>query len=699
MPQEAKLHNGSPEVSPGLTVGQIFGMLAKGKWYIAASTLLFFLAALAYVLFAKPVYEATATIRIDQSRASSLGISDLVSGNLPGSSDALATEIEVMQSDAVAIAALDSLPDDVFERFTGAEKKDLLIPTGKESLTVDQEDAIEAFKNQLAVKQLPDTELVAISFQSNDPRLAATVVNHTVTAYLRLNFDSHYGSVTQVNAWLSSQLQALQQRAAEAQKNLANFQEKNGIVDTDAGPTSGANTTTDLLRLLNSRLAEAEADRITKQAQLQAATAAGSNPAVLGSLFADPGLNALQATRATLYGQYAQLASKFGPRYSPLVQLKQQIDAIDAEISRNDKALQSRLQQDYNAAKSTEDMLRSEYETQTRKAYALNRQQGELAVLQSDVTSSREIYNTLQLKLQQAGINAGLSGVNTLPIDMARVPTYPIKPKKLVIIAVGTALGLLIGIVAVFIVEASGDKVQDLAQLGAITGYRTLASIPRSKRTKNKDGLQDPDSVEVEAYRKLRSLLMYSSRTDTLRLLLITSADPHEGKSTVCANLAGVIAQTGVRVLLVDADLRRPRLNGIFGVTNSTGLSEALAEPSVPAAIQQPVPTLPNLFLLTAGEHSSLPAELLASVKCQDLLNQWRSSYDYVVLQSPPLLSVSDGLPLAQWVDGTILVAREQVTRLKRIQAVREMLKGTDANVVGVVLTDAKLKGVVGERY
>ncbi len=694
--------NSSPDPAPGLSVGQIFGMLAKHKWYIVASTLLFALAALVYVKLAKPVYEATATIRIDQGRASSLGINDLVSGNLPGGTDVLATEIEVLQTDQVAIAALDSLPDDVFERFAGADKKGLLIPTGKEVLTPDQEDLIGLFKNQLAVKQVPDTQLVNISFQDTDPKLAATIVNHTVAAYLRQNFDSHYGSVAQVTEYLSGQIAALKQRAADAQSKLAAFQEQNGILDTDSSSaTSSSNTTTDRLRLLNSRLAEAEADRITKQAQLQAATAGNPDVAVLSSLFSNPELGALQASRGALYSQYAQLASKFGANYAPLAQVKNQLDQVDAEINRNVKSIQNRLNEEYNASKASEDMLRREYAAQTGKAYALNRQGADLAVLQSEVTESREIYNSLQLKLQQAGINAGLSGVNTLPIDIARAPTEPIKPKKLVVLAVGTALGFLIGIASVFIVEASADKVQSLAQIGSSTGYRPLVSIPHreGKSSRGESTLDDPQSSEAEAYRRLRSLLMHSAGGEHLRTLMITSADANEGKGTTATNLAGALAQTGAKVLLVDAELRSPSLHRTFAVENGAGLSEALGEPGREAQVKQPVATLPNLHLVTAGQRAPFPAELLGSDAFKALLQRWKGSYDFVILKSAPLLPVSDGLPLARWADGVVLVARQSVTRLKHLQSARELLDETEANVLGIVLNDATDKGAALRTY
>ncbi len=681
--------NAPEEASQGLSIGQILQMLLKHKWFIIGCTLACSLVALIYARMATPIYEAEATIRIDPGRASSLGLGDLGSTGLATSD--LTTEIQILESDRVAIGALNSLPDDVFKAFADADKKTMYIPAANESLTPDQEDLIGKFKGGVTVKELGDTQLVSITFRDPSPRIAATLANHLVSAYVRENFESRHGSVAQISTWLSSEMQDLQTRAADAQEKLARFEEQNGILATEASPTgAGPNTTTDRLKELNGRLTTAEADRIVKEAQLKAANAGNQDPAVLSAVFPNSRIQALLTDQVALYEQYTQLSAKFGPGYGPLIEVKKRMDAISAEVKNNVQLVQNQVRKEYETAKTTEDMLRSDYEVQTHKAYALNRQQAELGFLQSQENASRELYNTLQLKLDQAGIVAGLNGINTLPVDIARIPFYPVAPKKNIILGFGAALGLLIGVGSALVVEASADKVMSVEQLKGAVRYRTLGLIPRM--AKSVPGLvaqENPLSRDAEAYRRLRNFLLQSPDGQRLSTLMITSTQPSEGKSTVAANYAIVLAQTGARVLLIDAELRRGSLHKQFSVENGVGLADRLDAEGATAHFVQPIAALPNLFLLTAGKQLPLPAEALASSRFHAALQEWASQFEYVVIKSAPLLSVSDSLPSANWVDGVLLVARQGVTRLKHLQSAQTLLNQTDAHVVGVVISDA----------
>lgn len=677
------------EAPPGLSVGQILQMLLKHKWFIVGCTLICAVLAFVYAKRATPLYEAEATLRIDPGRASSLGLGEL--GTTGVATSDLTTEIQILQSDRVAIGALNSLPDDVFKSFADADKKSMYIPAESEALSPEQEDLVDRFKGELTAKQVGDTQLVSITFRDPSPRMAATLANHLVTAYVRESFESRHGSLTQINTWLSTEMHDLQSQAAEAQDKLARFEEQNGILATEASATgSGPNTTTDRLRQLNERLTAAEGDRIVKEAQLRAANAGNQDPAVLLAIFPNGKVQALQGEQVTLSSQYAQLSAKFGPGYGPLAQLKRQLDDLNKEINENVHLVQNQVRKEYETAKTTEDMLRSEYEDQTRKAYALNRQQADLAVLQSQENSSRELYNTLQMKLQQAGIIAGLNGVNTLPVDIARVPFYPVAPKKGLILAFGAALGFLIGIGASLIVEASADKIMGPDQLVGRVRYRSLGLIPPApKAAGSLVAIQAPLSSQAEAYRRLRNLLLQSVDGQNLATLMITSAQPEEGKSLVASNYAIVLAQTGAKVLLIDAELRKPSLHTCFSVENGAGLTDRLESDSATSHFVQPLAALPNLSLLTAGKQAALPAEVLASSRFHAALADYNSQFEYVVVKSAPLLSVSDSLPLANWVDGVMIVARQGVSRLKPLETTQALLSQTHANVVGIVITDA----------
>ena len=322
------------------------------------------------------------------------------------------------------------------------------------------------------MKQVEGTQLVGISFRNRDPKLAAQMVNQLVREYAVQNFASRDDSVSQLRTWLTAQMATLQGQVDAAQKKLAQFQEQNNILGTDGA----SNTITDRLRFLNDRLAAAQAERITKEAQLRAAKQ--GDPGALASLFPNPRLQSLQAEQGALFTQYAQLSSKFGPKYGPLTELKKQMTAVNAEIADDVQSVRNQLEQEYTAANRAQNMLQAEYDQQTQLAYALNRNQAEYTALQSEVKSSRELYDTLRRKLQQASIDAEVSGVNTMSVESARVPSRPVEPRKMLVLVSGVIIGLFAGIASAFLVETNSGKLRTIDQIEEQAGYDILATIP-----------------------------------------------------------------------------------------------------------------------------------------------------------------------------------------------------------------------------
>ena len=342
-------------------------------------------------------------------------------------------------------------------------------------LSASQEGLIANLKTHTAVKQEEGTQLVDVSFRDKNPQVAAMIVNHIVAAYTLQNFTSRVNSVSQLRTWLSSQMTALKQQVEASQEKLAAFQEANNII----GTADASNTTTDRLKQLNDALTAAQSARIAKEAQMRAAMT--GNAAALASLFPNPKLQSLQAEQGTLYAQYAQLSTRFGAKYSPLVEIKKQMQEIDAEIARDVDSVRNQLREEYASSLNTQNMLQREYDQQTTVAYAFNRHQAEYAVLQAEVTSRRELYDTLQRKVQQAGVDAQVNGVNTMLVDRARAPLRPIEPKKPLIVVGGLILGLFAGVLAAFVFETNFDGLQDIERIERVTGFPVLATIPPVK--------------------------------------------------------------------------------------------------------------------------------------------------------------------------------------------------------------------------
>lgn len=687
-----------------LTLADILSMLTRHKWFIVISVLAGTVIALLYIRSVVPIYEATASIRIDPGRASSLGLADLAGGAGGDSYELVDTEIAIIRSDAVAIDTLNSLSDAEFRMCTGLDKKTNAIVAGSQNLTMTQEFMLGAFKGRLSAAKIPLTQLIAISFRDPNPKTAATVVNHVIDAYIRQSFDSRYQSVHQVTDFLTEQMDALKDKAAEAQRKLTQFQEENDILSADTGGDKSAaptDMTTGRLEMLNTRLAQAQGDRIVKEAQLRAANT--GNPVVLASLYNDPSVAALVADQNRLSAQYAQMSAKFGPNYPPLMELRSQMSKVDEEVAKAVANAKVHVRQEYDAAVSTEALLQSQYDEQAKQAYAINRKQAEYSVLRAEGASSRELYNTLQYKLQQASVDAGLNGVNTMRVDAARAPLFPVEPKKTAILTSGFVLGLFVGLAAAFLIEATSDKLQGIEQVEHSLHYHLLAAVPNIALDKVlEDGAtvpttgpspllvtyKNPQSREAESYRSLRNAVLLSSMQNPPKTVLVTSTISGEGKSTTSANYAVVLAQKGARVLVIDADLRRPTLHKMFGADNKVGLSELILQEVEVPNFRTPLPNLPGLTLLTAGKQVPLPSEALGSLRFYTLLQEWEKHFDYVIVDSAPLLIVSDTLPLAKWVDALILVARYNVTPMSALRRVRDILNRSDANVSGVVIND-----------
>jgi capsular exopolysaccharide synthesis family protein len=589
-----------------------------------------------------------------------------------------------MKSDGVALRLLNSLSDAEFLKMTKFQKDETMLPgASSDALTARQSSILRTFENQTDVKQTEGTQLVSVGVKNSDPRMAARLANGLVLSYQSQSIASRDASVSQLRGSLTAQIQALRSQVDESQRKLAAFQEANSILGTQGQ----SNTVTDRLKALNDHLATADADRIAKEGQLRAADLA--DPAALTSLFADPKLNELQSQQGILYSKYAELAAKFGAKYPPLVEIKKQLDSIGSEISANANAIRARLRQEYVAADNVQKMFQREYDDQIAMAYSVNRNQAEYARLLAEVTSGREVADALQRKLNQAVIDAEVSGVNVMPIDVARPSTIAIGPSKSLIVLSGLLIGLVAGIAAAFIFEASSDKLSRGDQIENATGYPIFGVIPHSPP--GIIALGDPLSDGSEAYRNVRNNLLLSSPDHPSRIILVASSTMSEDAESVACNTAISLAQAGIRTLLIDSDLRSPNLHKIFGVANEKGLSDALREGGTPS-ITKPLMELPELSLLTAGGGAALSSDELASDRLPLLLQQLKTEFDYVVISGAPLLSSSDSMLLAKRADAVLLVARHQVTRMGTLSRVRSLLAQVEARVAGAVLNNVPSK-------
>ncbi len=673
--------------STGGYIADVVRALRSHLSLLLACTCLSACSSLLYLSITKSVYQGSAVVRIDPSRAGSLGLNDLATqGNVEADSE-INTEIAVIKSDGVALRTLRSLPDAEFASYTGTAKAQAGLPEHLESLSTSQHRLLERAKSSIDAKQIVGTSLINVTVRSTDPKLAAIVVNTLVKAYTIQSFTSRDNSVSELRTWLSAQMQTLRQEVDVAQSKLASFQEANNLLGTEGA----SNTITDRLQILNQSLATAEADRIGKESRLRAASTA--NPSTLLTLFPDPNLTALQTSQGDLYVRYAELSAKFGPQYPPLEQLYKQLSSVNSEIARTADTIRQRLRQEYEAAKTNESMLQEQYKNQTALAYGANRNQAEYAVLQGEISSSRELYDLLRRKMQQASIDADVNGLNTVLVDGSTVPLAPIEPKRLLILAGSIILGLFAGIVAALTAEAMSDTIRSADQVERVLHVPALGMIPIWRSTGDVKlnplaTLTKPHSALAEAYRGFRNAILFSLPARQSTTLVVGTTLPDDGLNIVVANLAVALAQTGVRVLVVDADLRSPSIHKAFQVSNYTGLTTLFSEPSTVVPFQIPIKDLPALSVLTAGPATDFPAEKLASGDLHSRLTEWRLAYDYVIVKAAPFLVVGDSLALASWSDAVLLVSHFGETSIPQLSKAINILNRNGAVTAGVLIKD-----------
>jgi len=569
------------------------------------------------------------------------------------------------------------------------------------------------FKGSLRVTLSQNSRIIEVHYRSADPQLAANVVNTLMQTYVEDNRKARFESTMQASDWLQKQLVDLQMKVETSQEKLVRYQKEHEILGID----EKQNIITSKLDELNKVLTAAESERMDKEALYRmvesgdpdaiATTAGGDSGS--GSQAASALLATLLSKQADLKIQSADLNTQFGPSYPKLAQLNNQLKEVDSQIQSEMRKVASKVRGQYTTALRREGMLRDALEKQKQEANKLNESAIEYNLLKRDSETYRALYEGILQKLKEASVSAGLKSNNFRIVDGARPPTYPIEPNIPRNLAFALMLGLASGVGLAFLLEGLDNTIRTTEQAQNISGLASLGMIPlgsksardgpNSKRlviASSKEAVElvtqvRPQSQMAESYRALRTSLLLSNLGAPPKVIMVTSALPQEGKTTTSINCAVVLAQKGVRVLLIDADLRRPSIHKTLGMGPRSGLSNVLTGSTTLEQAITRTAILPNLFVLPAGTPPPNPAELLASSNMRDVLAQLREQYDHIVLDTPPSLSVTDAVVLSPRADAVVLVIRSGKTTKQALRRARDILAQVNAKVVGVLLNAVDL--------
>lgn len=709
-----------------------FRILAKRLWMVIGVVVAVFGIVAIATLRSTRIYQAGGSIAINKSDPMTFNFKDSQSASGYYDSSDVDTEVRILRSDLLALQVIRQLNLDKLQGVPDAQSNSLGQTIDEMQPDSAQATAIlDGFKHNLNVSLVPNTRVIEIHYRNPNKELAARVVNTLMSTYIEQNFKTKFESTMQASDWLSKQLVDLQIKVETSQEKLVKYQKEHDILGID----EKQNIITSKLDELNKGLTAAESDRMLKESLYRlvqsgdpetVAAAVGSQGAQSAG-DSSPLLEKLRSQQADLKIQGAQLDTQFGSSYPKLQQLNNQLKEVDAQIQLELKKNLQHMRGEFLAAQQHENMLQAAMEKQKQEANRLNESAIEYSLLKRDLDTNRTLYEGLLERLKEAGVTASLRSNNFRIVDVARVPTAPAEPNIPRNLLFGLGFGVALGMGTAFLMEGLDNTVRTPEQAQAISALPSLGMIPLGSLNPSEPGLRRrlsfaskevvelitqarPQSQMAESYRALRTSLLLTSLGAPPKVILVTSALPQEGKTTTSINSAIVLAQKGGRVLLIDADLRRPSVHKALGLGPRTGLSNVLTGNAClqPTIIQSSL--LPSLFILAAGTPPPNPAELLASVQMRDILTELRDQYDHIVIDTPPTLSVTDAVVMSPSADSVILVIRSGQTSKQALRRARDILTRVNARIAGVLLNAADLKsadyyyyyeyrGKYGDRY
>ncbi len=677
-------------------------VLVRRRWTVVSVIAGFVVLAAVVSFTMRPRYRASSRITVEKEDLNALGFKNTGSGLDEAEYNMyLDAQERILTSDTLVLQTLRAV-----NLLTADHDSSVDASSWIQSISKPDRAAVLDYQSGLEVTRVPHTPIIEMRFAGPNPQNAAKFVNGLVQVYIEQNFTTRYRSAQQISKWLSKELEELKRKVEASQTNLAQFQKEKGIIGTD----DKQNIIMQKLDDLNRELTSAQADRMQKEALYRAGDS--GDPELLPGAAESAVINQLKSQQAQVENVYAQATVQMGPAHPKVRELKSQIDEINNSLRVEFAKIASRNHNAYLVAVNRENMLRNALNEQKQNATQLNESAIQYEILKHEAQSNQQLYDSLSQRLKEAGISAGLQSGNVRIVDYAQVPLSPYAPNFPLNLAVGLFLGCIGGSALAFVLERFDNRLRTPHEVECVTALPLMGVVPRVgpggdefvNGTRNLLSasagaatpaiiIQSHPKVELlESYRAMRSSILMSSE-GAPQVIMVTSALPSEGKTTTSINCAVVLAQQRARVLLIDADLRAPRIHKVLGLHVTCGLSTLLAEKAEVRDRQAIVQysRVPNLFVLPAGPSIPEPSQLLDSAVVRQKISEWRKAFTYIVIDTPPVLACSDSLVLSADADCVLLTAVSGRTPKSALLRARDLLLGVNAKIGGVVVNGVDL--------
>jgi polysaccharide biosynthesis transport protein len=683
------LENG-PQLN-GPSLSQYLWVVKRHRWKLAGFVIFSVIATVIVSKRLTPLYESTAVIDIDrQTPAAVLGNESTAAVNSADVENYLTTQEQIVQSDAVLRPVVEK-----YHLMTPALRKLANDPLLSSRL---KDAPIELLG--LKVTRPLHTFLLLISYRSPDPQLSADVVNEIARSYIRHTYDIRYQAASQMTGYMEKQLEELKAKMERSAGALANLEKDLDVIN----PEEKTNVFSARLLHLDNDLTAAEVDRAGKEAAFNAVKD-GSLPAAEASTEGEQ-LRTLEAKLNEATEKFAEVQTQFGSTHPIYKKAASQVTELQWEIDVLRRRIVQRVGIDYQQAVNRESLLRRDMTQAKAEFDQMNGRSFEYKALKQEADTDKALYEELIRKIREAGINASFESSSIRLADVARPALYPSFPKTKLNALLALLGSTIIGLSIIFLMDALDTTVVDSEHLQRELRVPLLPSLPVGKFTMGilpmqelpggppfneisaKETLAAPNAAFDEAIRTLRSSILLSAGLEHHpRSILVTSASPGEGKSTIALYLAAAHSQQQRRTLLIDGDMRRPVIK--LGVSNDRGLSDVVnGTMHWKEAVQTPF-SYPDLDILSAGPSSRRVADRIGIV-LRSILDEAEREYDLVVIDSPPLLGFAEPLEIAALADGVIIVARAGRTNRSAVASVVEQLKRVRANIIGIVLNGVR---------
>lgn len=676
---------------------QVIGIARKRKWMLIGIIATSLLLGLIGTLLATPQYTATSTIEIQREVRNFTNVAGAEADqNAAIDQEFYQTQYGLLQSRTLADRVAQDLrvaDDAKFFRQMGSEytkrwfDDDRLIP-GASTREQRIREVGDLLLKQVKIRPERLSRLVEISFSSPDPAFSKRVVDAWGTHFIRVTLERRYETTSYARKFLETRLAQLRQRIDESERQLVNYASQEGIVtvpttDSSGQVTSSTGTERPLLSedlaTLNRELTKATADRVLAESRLS-----GTGSSVTEGL-QNQGISDIRATRATLQAQYAKMLEQFEPSYPPAQALRSQIQQLDRSIAAEEGRVTNTLRESYRAARQREDVLTRQVTQLKSGVLDLRRRSIQYNIFQRDADTNRQLYDALLQRYKEIGVAGGV-GVNNISIvDAAEMPRKPSSPRLLVNLAVALLFGIFAGGAAAFLLEQIDEGIADPGEIRDLLGEALLGTIPKVTTDKPVMVLADPKSPLSEAYFSLQTNLSFATEHGFPHSLAVISSRPAEGKSLTAIALAKSLHRSGRKVLLIDGDMRSPSVNYLMNIDGGYGLSNYLTGATETTTLIQVGDD--GLHAMAAGPQPPSAAELLASDRLERLLTELRSTYDCVIIDSPPVLGIADAPLVSSRVEGCIFVTEAHSTKKGVVRVALSRLRAAHANVLGIVLT------------